>query len=284
MGDFIPPMLLERRDTPFDDPRFLFEPKIDGRRMLLHFENGKPRMFTRYGNEVSRQFPELQNVPADTDVILDGEVAYINPETGAFEFETVLERFRMRKKGQILDGRRFQPVHYFVFDILRAGEEDVRNRPLTERKAILNGILGENACYSRLFHIENEGKALFEQIKSRRLEGIVAKTKISPYVGGRSGHWQGIMNYEMMDVFIAGYRKNQFGWLARTAAGHNVGVIELPVGAAHKKAFSGLAKSIVVGEDRNFVYLRPQIKARVRFRRWTREGRLHRPEFIDFVG
>ncbi|QYR21131.1 hypothetical protein KZ483_26045 [Paenibacillus sp. sptzw28] len=44
------------------------------------------------------------------------------------------------------------------------------------------------------------------------------------------------------------------------------GVIELAVTSAHKKAFYGVAKTIVTGEDRNYVYVQPRIKTRVRFR------------------
>jgi hypothetical protein len=37
---FITPMLLEKRDNPFDDEQYLFEPKIDGHRLILSMENG----------------------------------------------------------------------------------------------------------------------------------------------------------------------------------------------------------------------------------------------------
>lgn len=32
---FLAPMLLEKREKPFDDDRYLFEPKIDGHRLIL---------------------------------------------------------------------------------------------------------------------------------------------------------------------------------------------------------------------------------------------------------
>jgi DNA ligase-1 len=38
---FIPPMLLEKSDEPFNDPTFLFEPKIDGHRLIMSFKNGE---------------------------------------------------------------------------------------------------------------------------------------------------------------------------------------------------------------------------------------------------
>jgi DNA ligase 1 len=37
---FLPPMLLEKREAPFNDERFIFEPKIDGHRMIISIEGG----------------------------------------------------------------------------------------------------------------------------------------------------------------------------------------------------------------------------------------------------
>jgi DNA ligase 1 len=44
---FIPPMLLEKSNEPFNDPEFIFEPKIDGHRLIMSFNNKETRLFTR---------------------------------------------------------------------------------------------------------------------------------------------------------------------------------------------------------------------------------------------
>ena len=62
-----------------------------------------------------------------------------------------------------------------------------------------------------------------------------------------------------------------------------MGIIELAVPAAHRQAFYGVAKTIITGEDRDFVYVQPSIEAVVRFRNWTRAGMLRAPEFVRFV-
>lgn len=38
---FLSPMLLEKREEPFDDERYIFEPKIDGHRLIISIDNGK---------------------------------------------------------------------------------------------------------------------------------------------------------------------------------------------------------------------------------------------------
>jgi DNA ligase-1 len=281
---FLPPMLLEKREKPFDDERYIFEPKIDGHRLILSMENGIVRLFTRHNNEVTSQYPELHNVSIEdnSDLVLDGEVACLNPESGSIEFEMVMERFMMKKPMRIQESVFRQPVHFFVFDILRYKGEDLRSLPLIERKMLLEQVLSANNFISPLMMVEDTGVSLFDAIQEKQLEGIVAKKKRSGYVGRRDASWIKIINYTYAEVQIAGYRKNQFGWLLQHR-NRNVGVLELAVPSAHKKAFYGVSQGLITGEDRNFVYVEPIIKARVRFRNWTRAGMLRTPEFVDYV-
>jgi DNA ligase-1 len=98
------------------------------------------------------------------------------------------------------------------------------------------------------------------------MEGIVAKRKDSTSVSRRSQDWLKIVRYEFAEVFISGYRKDEFGWLAcveENGRKRPAGIIELGVPPKHKKAFYGISKQLVIGEDKNFVYLEPLIKAKV---------------------
>jgi DNA ligase-1 len=99
---FISPMLLEKSDKPFNDPAYLFEPKIDGHRLIMSYKNGETRLFTRHNNECTRQYPELWN-PTITgeDYVLDGELCSVDPETGSIDFEKVMERFQLSKQAKI---------------------------------------------------------------------------------------------------------------------------------------------------------------------------------------
>ncbi|WP_276352557.1 RNA ligase family protein [Cohnella caldifontis] len=281
---FMPPMLLEKREEPFDDDKYVFEPKIDGHRMIVSVENGLVRLYTRRGIEVTRQYPELLHVPLSdmSDAVLDGEVACVDGETGTVDFESLQRRFLLRRPMAIMQAKVRHPVIFFAFDILRYEGEDLRSLTLMERKEILAGALGENAHYSRMIYVEDTGISLFEAIREKRLEGIVAKAKNSPYVGRRDASWLKIINYSYADVRITGYRKRQFGWLIEYR-GEPAGILELAVPPSHKKAFYGVAGSIVTGEDRDYVYVKPSIRARVRFRDRAFAGVPRLPEFVDFV-
>ncbi len=100
---FLQPMLLEKRESPFYDERYTFEPKIDGHRLIVSVLDGVVRLFTRHNNDVTRQYPELHDAPIAgcADVVLDGEVAVVNPETGTVDFEAIMERFQIRRSERI---------------------------------------------------------------------------------------------------------------------------------------------------------------------------------------
>ncbi len=71
-------------------------------------------------------------------------------------------------------------AHFYAFDLLWLDGEDLRDRPLVERKATLKGLVdGSSILY--LDHIQEQGVALFDQCVKLDLEGIVAKPLVSPY-------------------------------------------------------------------------------------------------------
>ncbi|WP_336775370.1 ATP-dependent DNA ligase [Paenibacillus sp. MMO-58] len=276
-------MLLEKREEPFDDPRYVFEPKIDGHRLLLVKDGDTVRLWTRHENEVTQKYPELHVPPLNcSSCIIDGEIAYVDPTTGMIDFEAVMERFRMAKQPMIQEGMLRLPVQYFVFDVLEVDGRDVRRLPLTKRTELLDSIMTETDHFRRVMQIDGCGKDLFQVIQQKQLEGIVAKRKDSSYVGRRSDNWLKMINYTYANVKIAGYRKNEFGWLAQHN-GRSVGIIELAVPGNHRKAFYRIAQDIVIGEDKNFVYVKPLITARIRMRNWYKSGMMRTPEFVEFV-
>lgn len=285
---FISPMLLETAAAPFSDSRYIYEPKIDGHRLIYSQTDGEVRLYTRHNNECTRQYPEISGVFFPQDIVLDGEIACVDPLTGGVDFESVMSRFQARRADKIRQLTQTLPVTYVVFDILRYKGEDLRNRPLMERKEILAGLALPNAHFGINPFIEGAGEALFTQMQARSMEGVVAKRKDSVYeTGKRSAAWQKIINWTYADVYISGYKKAEFGWLASVTTDSGkmrpAGVIEFGPSPAHKKAFYGVSKALITGEDSDFVYVEPRIRARVKMRNWTRAGLLRSPVFTEFI-
>ncbi|ANY71669.1 ATP-dependent DNA ligase [Paenibacillus ihbetae] len=282
---FISPMLLETAHSPFSHSNYIFEPKIDGHRLIFSQQGGKIKLYTRHETDCTRQYPELLH-PFGDDIIFDGEVACTDPETGAIDFEMVMNRFQAKKPDKIRQITVTQPVTYVVFDILSYKGQDLRKLPLMKRKEILSSISMPNKHFGIIPFIEAEGETLFSQMEAQELEGMVGKRMNSVYESRRSPSWQKVINWTYAEVFITGYRKDEFGWLTSvvTESGRlrPTGIIELGVPPKAKQAFYGVSKSIVTGEDKNFVYLEPRIRAKVKTRNWTKNGMLRSPAFVEF--
>lgn len=276
--DFIYPMLLEQVDKPFSDGRYIFEPKIDGHRLILSRKNGITKLYTRHNNDVTAKYPEL--LMDGPDIVLDGELTVLDPETGIPDFELTMTRFQSNKSRL--------PVSYVVFDILHFDGADLRSLPLLERKAVLNQTIEDTPVISKIAYVDGRGEDLFDWIAQRKMEGIVAKRKNGRYQAGkRTDDFVKIIDYAYVEAYIAGWRKEEFGWLVHVPMENGylrpAGIIELGVTPTHKQAFFGAAKELVTKEDRDFVYVEPRIKVRVKFRNWTRNGNLRSPVFIEFL-
>ena len=79
----VEPIIPELHPTPFDDPAWLFEPKYDGFRGILHVTPAGA-VFTSKRNLPLKRFDELAREVRDQlqvrDAILDGEVLAVDPD------------------------------------------------------------------------------------------------------------------------------------------------------------------------------------------------------------
>ncbi len=277
-------MLLETSNNPFTHPDYIFEPKIDGHRLIYSRIDGVTRLYTRHNNDCTIQYPEIYDI-AEDDIILDGEIACVN-QTGAIEFESIMERFSAKKADKILSLSATLPANFIVFDILRYKKQDLQGWPLMKRKELLSRLNLGNPRISTIPYFEREGEQLFHQIQSRQLEGLVGKRKESVYVGRRSPAWKKVINWTFVDIVISGWKKDEFGWLASIEEDGNyrpVGTIEFGVPPTHKKAFYRVIQPYVIGETSKYVFVEPRLKARIKMRNWTTNGLLRSPVFVEFL-
>ena len=279
-------MLLETAAVPFSHSEYIFEPKVDGHRLIYSQQSESVRLYTRHHNDCTRQYPEIQ-LPFDHDIILDGEIACTDPTTGLNDFEAVMSRFSTRQHTKVVQLIKMLPATFAIFDILMFKGQDLRNLHLLERKAILHTLKLPSSSFGIIPYIEGAGEELFSQIKDMGMEGVVGKHKDSKYVSRRSKDWQKVINWSYANVFITGYRKSEFGWLVSAAdsAGNlrPAGIIEHGAAPKHNQAFQGVCSQLVTSEDKDYVYIEPRIQVRVKMRNWTKAGLLRSPVFEQFI-
>src|SRR2546425_1062 len=145
MNAILQPMLASLADPPLDDPSLVYEPKYDGIRAIAEVEpGGGVRLWSRLGNEKTRQFPEVATALAKwakrlkAPVILDGEIVALDGNGEPTGFQQLQGRIHLSAVDERSPGA--GRVAYIAFDILREGGTDLRDRPLTERRKVLERL------------------------------------------------------------------------------------------------------------------------------------------------
>ena len=100
--------------------------------------------------------------------ILDGEIVVLDAE-GRSNFPDLM-------------ARRGEP-RYYAFDLVWLNGQDLRSKPLLERKQMLRRLIPRND--SHLLYVEHleegDGVRFFRLVCEQDLEGIICKPKTSPY-------------------------------------------------------------------------------------------------------
>jgi ATP-dependent DNA ligase len=178
--------MLAKRGAPFDSPEHLFEIKWDGTRVLAFVDSNGYRLVNRHRADVTDRYPELgflDHLAAGT--VLDGEVVVLRQ--GKPDFGLLLSRNQARAPLKIRSLARTFPVTYVVFDLLYHRFESLLALPLRARRHRLETVV--RACdNSRLVYSEGivgPGRAFFEAVCRKGLEGVVAKRLDGRYRPGR---------------------------------------------------------------------------------------------------
>ena len=79
------------------------------------------------------------------------------------------------------DSYRGEP-RYYAFDLLCLNGIDLRSRPLLDRTRRLHRLIPANDSHLLYVeHLDGDGRRFFELVCEQDLEGIICKTKTSPY-------------------------------------------------------------------------------------------------------
>jgi len=249
----------------FDDPNWIVERKLDGVRCLAYRDGDDVLLESRNRLSFNERFPEvtaaLKDAPAQRFVV-DGEVVGISGGRSTFE--------ALQRRGH--DGH--VRIAYYVFDVLWLEGEDLRERPLRERKTALR-----EACRAGW-------------------EGLIAKRADSPYTGKRSRDWLKWKCSAEQELVIGGYTaprgsREDFGALL---VGHYDGDVlryagkvgtgfdadELRTLGARMAKLARPDTPFGAGDPpaRDTTWIEPELVAQVGFSEWTRDGRLRHPRYL----
>jgi DNA ligase-1 len=221
------------------------EDKYDGMRAQLHCANGRAALFSRNREPIGDSFPDLveafaaASVASGNGLILDGEIlAWDHTTAQALPFAVLSQRIGRKRVDNPLRER--IPAVFMAFDLLFAADELLLERPLRERRNLLEAqverlsstarsplILHERKpqaslfdpdppveptfarlllAPSRLVQTAEEIDRAYADARARANEGVMLKAAASAYEPGRRGIQWVKLKRELatLDVVVTG--------------------------------------------------------------------------------
>ena len=291
------PMKAVLTDRGFSDPEWIFEPKLDGVRVIAYRDGGRVRLMSRTGKEQNPSYPELVEALGRQDpgdFVVDGEIVAFDRGLPSFE--------RLQGRMQIKDPERARrtgiAVHLYLFDLLGLDGQDTRNLPLRTRKEILRQTLSFDEPLHFTSHRNERGEEFFREACRRGWEGLIAKRADSPYVGKRSRDWLKLKCSHQQELVIGGFTapqgsRTEFGALLvgyyeggglRYAGKVGTGFNQRTLKELGRR-LRGLERDSPPFVDVHPIpkgtrWVEPELVAQIAFGEWTRDGRLRHPRYL----
>jgi bifunctional non-homologous end joining protein LigD len=117
------------------------EYKWDGFRGRCLVDGSSVKVFSRNAADVSSTFPELSGIAAVAGhrrLLLDGEIVALD-RAGRPSFSRLQQRWPMRSRPARMLLEQV-PVHFFAFDLLAIGDDDLTASAYLERRQALDGL------------------------------------------------------------------------------------------------------------------------------------------------
>jgi bifunctional non-homologous end joining protein LigD len=278
-------MLATLVDKPFHANGWVYEEKYDGIRILAYKEGSQVTLLSRNDKDRTESFPaiarRIQALRLKT-LLLDGEVIAMDRHK--------ISRFQLLQ-------RRVGRAHYAVFDCLYVNGKDLRQEPLSTRRAELEQSVYQNDELILSRRLADNGLEAFRIAKKRGYEGLVAKRLASVYVEGRSRDWLKVKVNQEDEFIIIGYTepsgsREYFGalllgayqngklrYVGKVGIGFNRGAL-----ASLYRRFQSLKRKQPPVEDlpriRDATFLSPRLVAQISYTEWTKDGKLRHPVFL----
>jgi DNA ligase 1 len=192
---FLASPLDEDRFQEEDPARWQAEWKWDGIRAQIIKRADEVFIWSRGEDLITQQFPELvevfQSLP--NGHVLDGEILCWEGDC-PMNFNALQKRLGRKSVTKKLLAE--NPVHFIAYDLLEHGGQDIREKPLLERRTYLAELLTPlpssltTVSTSLSFTSFADLQELRERSRQQGAEGLVIKAKDSPYLVGRKrGYW-----------------------------------------------------------------------------------------------
>ncbi|MFZ3320825.1 MAG: DNA ligase D [Usitatibacter sp.] len=294
------PMQAELGDKVYNSADWMWEPKLDGYRVIAFVDGDKVKLQSRRGLDLTAAFPRLAAElakNAGARMILDGEMVCFDA-AGRPSFGALQDRVQMKGEREIAAADRATPVVFFCFDLLYFAGIDLRGAIYSDRHRYLSQCLLPSSLV-QLVHASDDGVALHDAAVASGFEGVIGKRKSGRYeTGKRSASWIKVKPVKTADFLIGGYTqgKGSRASLGAILVGYrdkNKLVYASHVGSGFddkslKKVKAALEPLVI--ENNPFAdepelnaptkWVEPKLVAEVSYQAWTDDGHLRAPVFV----
>ena len=287
---FVEPQLCRLAERPPDGEGWAHEVKLDGYRAQLHVQAKKVVIYTRNGLDWTDRFSFIATLARGLpDCLIDGEMVVLD-DKGLPSFSLLQSE---------LSAERSEKFHYFAFDLLFDGREDLRSLPLQQRKERLKTLLNRRSLKDRIryvAHVSGDAGTVLQSARTMGLEGIVSKRLDAPYQSGRGNNWIKIKCRAGQEVVLGGWTSENGELRSLLAGVHRQGILvyvgrigtgygrrvsttlvpKLKKLTRQRSPFNG--PGAPAGE-RNLHWLAPTLVAEIEFAGWSGAGVIRQASF-----
>ena len=207
------PMLAKRVAELPRTGAWIFEPKWDGFRAVIFRDGDEILIQSRDEKSLNRYFPELiEPLRSQLPVrcVLDGEI--VVAQNGALDFDALQLRIHPAQSRVELLAKEI-PASIVFFDILSAGDRDLRGTAFEERRSILESLLSAAKAPIHLTPATRDRSAAadwFRRFEGAGLDGVVAKPVRGVYEPNKRVMLK-IKHERECDCVVAGFRWHKRG-------------------------------------------------------------------------
>ena len=294
------PMHAEPAEAAFNREGWMWEPKLDGYRVLAFIDGTRVSLRSRKGLELASAFPKLVAELAKQTtgtMLLDGEIVAFDAD-GKASFNALQNRVQLKNARDLAAADLTTPAALVCFDLLHFAGVNLREAPYHDRRRYLSQCLLPSPLIQRI-HASGDGIALNDAAIASGFEGVVGKRIDSRYEPGqRSRAWLKVKPVSTADFVVGGYTRGKGSrstlgalvvgyWDGRKLryASHVGSGFDERTLARLKKELQALKRSTCPfceepEANAETTWVEPRTVAEVKFHSWTEDGHLRAPVLV----
>ncbi|MET7772944.1 ATP-dependent DNA ligase [Nocardia sp. NPDC005366] len=264
-----------------------FETKWDGFRLIAEIDSGAMTLRSRAGKVVTGRYPGLASIATELaghSVVLDGEAV-------------VFDDHGIANLG-LLQADAARAV-FVAFDVLYLDGTSLLRKRYSDRRRVLEALAASAPSILVPPRLDGPGSAALDHSARQGAEGVVAKRKDSVYLPGKRGHsWVKERNWRTQRVVVGGWRRSdarnfksllvgiphggRLYYVGRVGTGFSdsdMRELARRLRGSTRKT-SPFDNDLTADEQRDAVWVTPEITGTVRFMNWTETGRLWHPAWL----